>query len=122
MLSLFFRGSRKIIRILYFSKYRYYKIFKFGFFPNKELYSPKLWASKDLNELRNIVMKKIKKYNFKSDKILRSFPDGLEDKRAIFAKGDKNEQYLSDNTKEFYDNDGKIIPYSYYIKDKYSCL
>ena len=100
------------------------KYLKFGFFPNKELFSPKLWASKDLNELRRIVMEKIKKYNFKSNKILGFFPDGLEDKRAIIAKGDKNEVYLTDNANDYYDNDGNITPYSYsiYIREKYSCL
>ena len=98
------------------------KYLKFGIFPNKELYSPKLWASKDLNNLRNIVINKIKYYNFKSNKILGNFPNGSEDKRAIIANGDNNESYLSDYAKEFYDNDGKIVSYSNYIKEKYSCL
>lgn len=98
------------------------KYLKFGIFPNKELYSPKIWASKNLDELRNIVMKKIKQYNFKSNKILGYFPNGLEDKRAIIASGEKNVLYLSDCDEEFYDSDGKIIPYSYYIREKYSCL
>lgn len=98
------------------------KYLTFGIFPNKELYSPKLWASKDLDELRNIIMKKIKQYNFKSSKILGCFPNGLEDKRAIIANGDNNELCLSDCTKDFYNNDGKMVPYSYYIREKYSCL
>ena len=66
--------------------------------------------------------KKLKKYQFQCKRIIRLFPDGIEDKNVVLSQGNENESYLSDVAVDYYDNDGKYDPYRIFKRDKISCI
>ena len=72
----------------------------------------KLWTSKNLNELRYIIKKKILYNKFKCKKNMDYFLDGKKDKYIIYATNENDEEYFSE---QFYE----IIYYIFIINNYY---
>ena len=103
------------------------KYLKYALFPNNELLNIKLWTSKNLNELRYIIKKKILYNKFKYQKNMDYFLDGKEDKYIIYATSENDVEYFSEQFYENY-NDYNFYGQNFYqknffkYKNKFECI